>query len=444
MHHSRVGDIAAHQTVPRYTIDGSIDPATRTWRGSLQVVYTNRTGVSLQTLVFRRYANLADLGGNTVMSDVRVDGIAATTSGSATAFLTTVTLPKPLAAGRHATVRLSFVTRAPAARADLYGTMSGDAQTLALASAYPILALWRNGGWDTAAPAALGDLVDSEIALYDLTLRTPSTHRLVVTGSIVSQTTTKGVTTTRAVSGLQRDVAIAVTTLPAQRATVSGTTVVAYGAARPRATFLAAALQSLTIFSALYGQYPYAELEVVPVDAGSFVGIEYPGVIFIQTPYYTADRDGTQLMVHEVAHQWFYNVVGNDVQRHAFVDEGWATYSEYLYAQRTNQSSWAKQILTGLQSEYADLKRTGADSAIDQPVAVFDEAQYSGLVYAKAALYLHAMRARVGDPVFFSAAKQYATTNRYGRVDGSAFRTAVQLGCRCDVAALYTQWVLRP
>jgi hypothetical protein len=339
---------------------------------------------------------------------------------------------------------MQFVTTAPRASASVYGTMSGDKTTFALASAFPMLALWRGSSWDTSTPNALGDLVDSEVSLFDLTLRFPSTHRLVATGSILAQTTTAGSTTARVVSGLQRDMALALTTLSPLRQTVDGTTVIGYGAAAPRATFVTAGVDALKVFNAVYGQYPYAELEVVPVDAGSFVGIEYPGVVFIQTPFYTADRDGTQLMVHEVAHQWFYGVVGNDVQRQAFVDEGWATYSEYLFAQRQNQPTWARQILAALQSEYADVQRGGEDTAIDQPVAVFNETQYSGLVYAKAALYLHAVRGKVGDPVFFAAAKQYVAQHRYGRAVGTTFRDTAGTACGCDLRALYTQWILTP
>jgi hypothetical protein len=91
-------------------------------------------------------------------------------------------------------------------------------------------------------------------------------------------------------------------------------------AVRPAAV-AAEAGSDLETLARRFGPYPWPSLRVAVLPDLAHVGIEYPTAIFLGT--------GTagELTRHEVAHQWFYSLVGNDQARDPVLDEGLATYA---------------------------------------------------------------------------------------------------------------------
>ena len=85
---------------------------------------------------------------------------------------------------------------------------------------------------------------------------------------------------------------------------------------------LAAAQTSVSTFSASFGPYPYPELDVVLGAFPDFGGMEYPTIVFSEVDKWT--------VAHEVAHQWWYGLVGNDQYAEPWLDESLATWSEEL------------------------------------------------------------------------------------------------------------------
>ena len=85
---------------------------------------------------------------------------------------------------------------------------------------------------------------------------------------------------------------------------------------------LAAAQKSVSTFSASFGPYPYPELDVVLGAFPDFGGMEYPTIVFSEVDKWT--------VAHEVAHQWWYGLVGNDQYSEPWLDESLATWSEEL------------------------------------------------------------------------------------------------------------------
>jgi len=449
MHSSAVNDIQATSTVPFYTIDGTVNPTTRTFTATQTIVYTNRTTVGLANIGLRLYPNLTDVGGSCTLTSVKVDGSAVTPTYGPQRYFVTVPLAKPLAAGKSVTLQISFTTTAPTnVDTNLFGTLVWDGTTLSLPYAYPMIAYLRGGvAWDTAIPDSKGDIVTSEVSMYDVTLSAPSTgYEFVSTGSTAWTHVVGATQTVRMYSGMQRDFAFALTKLSKKSQTVAGTTINVYGPASREAvttTALAAAVSAIPIFNTRIGQYPYKELDIISVDAGGFWGIEFPGFVLIEQDQYTNNPYFEHLIVHEVGHQWFYNSIGNDVQRDSFVDEGLTNYTELLYDQARNRTSDAAGTIAWWKEDLKALRDAGNDAIVDQPMSAMSEAQYSTLVYSKTALYIHAVRMQIGEVAFASALKNYFTTNKYRIVDGKAFLTAAQTACRCDLSSLYTKWILQ-
>ena len=380
MHSSARDDIASHATVPRYQIISTIDPVARTWQGQQTLTYTN--------------------------------------------FVTTV----PDNVGQS-----------------VYGAFNHDSQNLALASAYPLLANNPAGIWEIDVPDTKGDLVNSPVAVYDVTITAPLGYSIVTTGTATSSTRTATNQQIHVVSGLQRDFMVVVTTLAHLSTTIDGTTLNVYypnGNVRGGQLALKFARQAVHLYNSLFGQYPYNELDMVAVDAGTCYGVEYPGLLLFDQRLFVKAWFFESIVAHEIAHQWFYNVVGNDVQSHAWVDESFATYAQLLYREKIWGASAATIERDGFVAQYTKLQAHHSDGAIDQHMRTFTLYSYNVLAYAKAALYLDAIRAQVGPDVFAHAVHDYYTAHRYEVVDGTAFVSAVKSACTCDIQPLYNHWVL--
>ena len=101
---------------------------------------------------------------------------------------------------------------------------------------------------------------------------------------------------------------------------------------------LKSATESLALYEELFGlAYPYERLVIVEGDFSD--GMEFSGLAFVGEAWFRTWRGEpndwiTVITVHEVAHQWWYAMVGNDPATHPYLDEAFATYSEYLYFQR--------------------------------------------------------------------------------------------------------------
>lgn len=446
MHSSARNDIASHATVPHYQIISTIDPLARTWQGQQTLTYTNQSGGTLAKLYFRLFANLPDFGGDLTITAASVAGVSVPVYYEAQRYLARLDLPTPLLANTQISVTLDFVTTVPAnVGQSLYGAFNHDSQNLALASAYPLLANHIGGAWEIDIPDTKGDLVNSPVALYDVTITAPLGYSVVTTGTATSTTRTATNQQVRVVSGLQRDFVVVLTTLAHISTTTNGITLNVYypnGNIRGGQLALKFARQAVLLFNDTFGQYPYNELDMVAVDAGTFYGVEYPGLLLFEQRLFSKAWFFESIVAHEVAHQWFYNVVGNDVQTQAWVDEGFATYAQVLYREKIWGAPAATIERNALVAQYTRFQARQSDAAIEQHMRAFTLYSYNVLAYAKAALYLDAVRAQVGPDVFAQAMRDYYATHRYTVVDGTAFVGAVQSACGCDIQPLYNQWVL--
>lgn len=114
---------------------------------------------------------------------------------------------------------------------------------------------------------------------------------------------------------------------------------------------LEAAKDSMNLFSKLIGKYPYEELDTVHGYDSS--AMEYSGIILIGTPdvedktaldEYANFAALSSRIAHEVAHQWFYGVVGSDPYKEPWMDEAFAEYCEDMLYQQSKRPSISASI----------------------------------------------------------------------------------------------------
>ena len=147
-------------------------------------------------------------------------------------------------------------------------------------------------------------------------------------------------------------------------------------------------LQSLTRsaydkFTELVGNYPYSRLVVAETANGE--GQESPGMIWI--PRGTTKAGRKFLVRHEIAHQWFYAVVGNDQAKEPFADEALA------------------ELLTRTIVGHRD-SRCG-ETTLDRSVYDYGASCYYEAVYVQGDQYLNEYRERVGNDAFWQGIRLY-------------------------------------
>jgi hypothetical protein len=440
------GDLDRASEWNRYSISAAIDPQARTIKGRERIEYTNRDSVALDRLYFHLFPNLRDFRGSLAVSALTVDGQPREVAYERQRYLLRVDLPQPLAPGATSIVAFDFSTAAPLnASQGFYGAFNKENGVLALASSYPIAAIVRGGSWDIGPSDSRGDFVNSETALYDVTLSAPADWSLATTGVVVDGRLDAGQQTVRIVSGPQRDFVITASQLESISAEVDGTKINSYYRAEHAQSgqlTLQAAAEALRIFNTRYGRYPLAELDLIEIAADTFLGVEYPGLIMMAQGLYE-DQNGLEITVaHEVAHQWWYSQVGNNVLTEAWIDEALASYSQIVYQESKNGPEAAERELEGFRQRYRLARDSGRDAPVDQPTTAFRN-NYVLIVYGKAVLFFQALRKQIGEEAFDRFLHAHYSQHRYGYISGADVLADAEGACGCELDALYADWITK-
>jgi hypothetical protein len=173
---------------------------------------------------------------------------------------------------------------------------------------------------------------------------------------------------------------------------VDGTTVrVGTAPGKPPQKLLAEAERGLRELSARYGPPPFGSINLarLPINGG---GIEYPGSILLLD-------DSRVVTVHELAHQWFYAMVGNSQARDPWLDEAFATFAE----EEIDGTTGATQGALRLPGRVGDsTTHYGAN-----------ENAYYSTTYGKGAAALIAARAAGPPDKFDAALRCYVNANAW-------------------------------
>jgi aminopeptidase N len=184
---------------------------------------------------------------------------------------------------------------------------------------------------------------------------------------------------------------------------------VAPGMSDDPATTLAGVVRAMRAHAARFGPFPFERL-VVAVLPDIHGGIEYPGVILLGTGQ---TRDATAS--HEVAHQWFYGLVGDDQARDPWLDESFATYAEAL--DRGTGPAYQRVVVPA-----------GGRGRVGEPMTFWESRQsiYFRSVYVQGAAALLRARQVAGASAFDDAVRCYVRRNAQRIATPSDLRTSLQ------------------
>ncbi len=156
------------------------------------------------------------------------------------------------------------------------------------------------------------------------------------------------------------------------------------------------------------------------------------------------DYSAEPLVAHELAHQWFGDLITCREWPHGWLNEGFATYFEVLWKEKADGLDEADQhrrqdldsYLEEVGSRYA---RPIVTRKYDLPIDLFDRH-----LYEKGALVLHEIRRRLGDEAFFAAIAHYVRKHRGGTVETHDLARAIEESTGRNLDSLFDQYVHSP
>ncbi|WNE99784.1 M1 family metallopeptidase [Streptomyces luomodiensis] len=190
--------------------------------------------------------------------------------------------------------------------------------------------------------------------------------------------------------------------------------------------------------STVFGPYPFDAL------GGYVPNVPTSYALETQTrPFYSpkgfAKGANTSLVVHELAHQWFGDSVSLKDWRDIWINEGFASYAQWLWSEKEGE---------GTAQELADY--TYASYPADDPFWQVEpgdpgaENQFHDAVYDRGALALQALRNHIGDQDFFAILKGWTAEHRYGNASVKDFVTYAEKVSGKPLASLFDTWLFTP
>ncbi|MEW5986473.1 MAG: M1 family metallopeptidase [Chloroflexota bacterium] len=411
--------------------------------GRQEVYYTNQESASLEELYFRLFPNLAD--GTAVVFDLTINDQPATPEYELEQSAMRVPLTTPLLPGEHLVIAMNFAVDVPQDGGGNYGTFALMDNILALAHFYPMIPVYDDEGWNVEIAPEIGDVVYADSSFYLVRVTAPAGLTLVASGVETAREAQDGRTTVTYAAGPVRDFYLVgspdYTVISEQ---VGATTINSYapgGAAEGAQRALTIAVDALTSYNERFGLYPFTELDVAatPTAAG---GVEYPGIVVIGLRLYENTGPASffeSATAHEVGHQWFYSVIGNDQLDDPWLDEALTQYATAVYYGDVYGPTGEAGFWAAMQDRWDRVE--GAAIPIGLPVSGYTALEYGAIVYGRGPLFFHTLAETMGQATFDAFLQDYYRTFKWGIVTPESLQELAEQHCVCDLTTLFEEWV---
>jgi len=189
--------------------------------------------------------------------------------------------------------------------------------------------------------------------------------------------------------------------------------------------------EAMTVFSTHFGSYPFQGEKYGMTELGFYGAIENQ----TNTIQNSLSLSWFEISVHELAHMWFGDMITCQDWHHGWLNEGFATYCEALWAEHTGGfAAYKSNIMTNRYLQGGTLYLQN----ISDPFQIFVP-----IIYYKGAYVLHMLRGVLGDSLFFDCLYTYANSPqlRYDHATTDDFKNICETLSGRDLGFFFDQWI---
>ncbi len=189
----------------------------------------------------------------------------------------------------------------------------------------------------------------------------------------------------------------------------------------------------LSFFEQKFGAYPFKKYGMAEVFNMAAAGMEHQTITTLNAKVITEKWE--DVVVHELAHQWWGDMVTLEDWPDIWLNEGFATYSEALFYEDFKGEDYFQSLMSARKLAYFK----DNIGPIYDPVDLFSW----GTVYCKGSWVLHMLRGITGDSIFFNILKEYGEQYRYSNATTEDFKNVVEEVYGKDMDWFFNQWIYR-
>ncbi|HET7153389.1 MAG TPA: M1 family aminopeptidase [Candidatus Kapabacteria bacterium] len=197
-----------------------------------------------------------------------------------------------------------------------------------------------------------------------------------------------------------------------------------------------------------YGAYPFDKIgyALVPALGG---GMEHQSMISLDAKFVYDTNSYRYLAAHELSHQWWGDMVTPVTFGDAWLNEGFATFSEALYYEYLQGPSGYLSAIHTRMGDYLNFVANPASNYYEGIFPLYDypraapSSNYPATIYYKGASVLGMLRWMLGDSVFFNGMRNYGQQNEYGNVTTQRFEQAMEFVSGENLKWFFDEWVYK-
>ncbi len=457
--------ITKSDEISQYNIEAEFNEESMEIYGNQQVYYKNNTNKNMKEVYFHIYANAFksnktapfesknmtkaypngfDKGGIEILSvteggkkvNYKIMG-----EGDTTLRVTPKTL---LESGTATKINIEFKVKLP----NSVGRMGYGENTVNIANWYPILSIYDNNGWNLEPYYAIGDPFYSDVAEYNVKMSIPKEYELATTGNILKKSNKGNKKIYDIKANNVRDFTLILSQkFSINRGNVDDTEVISYTIdGKKEKESLKYSMDALKIFNRSFGKYPYDQLSVVASDF--FIGgMEYPNLVVIGKSLYENNVNISleYVIAHEIAHQWWYGIIGNNQVIEPWLDEALTEYSTLMYFEKKYGDHIKDEIYEKMiENNYQEFSsnNTKNDERILRSLKEFDNSlEYSSIVYSKGAMFIKELKDEMGEDDFIKGLREYFGTYKFKNATTEDFYKIMQSNTNKDLKEEFHNWL---
>lgn len=371
------------------------------------------------------------------ITNVKVDGIP--TKQVTRETIMKINLAKELPKEKPIKIEMDYKLRLPHG-----GTrLNTFKQTAFLAQWYPMLAVKDDEGWHIDPYTSVGDPFYTQMSDFEVVFRLPKGYQVISTAEDHASPPSSPVVLKQ--KNVRDFVAVLTKDYQSKKGKIGNVKVNLWylkGMDDVSEPLLQSAISSMDFFTKKFGNYPYKEVDVVLGETGfGIAGMEYPGLVTSIPKIWTekGETPAVNVVAHELAHQWWYGVVGSNQVKEPWLDEGLTTFSEFLFMKEKMKADDRELLMrASIQTDqiHQSVGITSVESLYKYPDSI-----YGLMVYIRPAAMLFQLSDQIGKEKVLEILHTYYKKYRYQIATTEDFIRIANQVANKDLTPFFDKWL---